>query len=177
VLTGVIGFFVVVTCAETLHVEGVAVGSAADAARALEPLAGRFAGLLFGVGLIGAAFLAAAVLPLSTAYSVCEFTGHEGALDDGFRRAPLFYSTFVLVAGGAAAGVLLPGVPLVPLLVLTQVLNAVLLVPLLVLMYLLSRDDDVMGGHRASRAAGAVYLATIGFITLCVAALLVLGVT
>ncbi|WP_439939207.1 NRAMP family divalent metal transporter [Nocardia sp. N13] len=177
VLTGVIGFFVVVTCAETLHAEGVGIASAADAARALEPLAGRFAGLLFGVGLIGAAFLAAAVLPLSTAYSVCEFTGHEGALDDGFRRAPLFYSTFVLVAGAAAVGVLLPGVPLVPLLVLTQVLNAVLLVPLLVLMYLLSRDDDVMGGHAAPRAAGAVYLATIGFITLCVTALLVLGLT
>ncbi|HEY7719447.1 MAG TPA: divalent metal cation transporter, partial [Pedococcus sp.] len=161
--------------AETLHAEGVGIASAADAARALEPLAGRFAGLLFGVGLIGAAFLAAAVLPLSTAYSVCEFTGHEGALDDGFRRAPLFYSTFVLVAGGAAAGVLLPGVPLVPLLVLSQVLNAVLLLPLLVLMFRLSRDDEVMAGHRRS-GTGAVYLVAIGFIALCVTALLVLGV-
>ena len=176
ILTGVIGFFVVVTSAETLHAEGVHIESAADAARALEPLAGRFAGLLFGVGLIGAAFLAAAVLPLSTAYSVCEFTGHEGALDDGFRRAPLFYSTFVLVAGAAAAGVLLPGVPLVPILVLSQVLNALLLLPLLVLMYRLSRDDEVMGGHRASGAAGAVYVVSSGFVTRGGAALLVLGV-
>ena len=119
--------------------------------------------------------MAAAVLPLSTAYSVCEFTGHEGALDDGFQRAPLFYSTFVLVAGGAAAGVLLPGVPLVPLLVLSQVLNAVLLLPLLVLMFRLSRDDEVMPGHRAG--TGAVYLVAIGFIAVCVGALLVLSVT
>jgi Mn2+/Fe2+ NRAMP family transporter len=175
VLTGVIGFFVVVTCAETLHVEGVGIESASDAARALEPLAGRFAGLLFGVGLVGAAFLAAAVLPLSTAYSVCEFTGREGALDDGFRRAPLFYSTFVLVAGTAAAAVLVPGVPLVPLLVLTQVLNALLLLPLLVLMYRLSRDDEVMGAHVPS-AASVVYLVAIGFIGVCVAALIVLTV-
>ena len=175
VLTGVIGFFVVVTCAETLHAEGVGIDSAADAARALEPLAGRFAGALFGVGLVGAAFLAAAILPLSTAYSVCEFTGHEGALDDGFRRAPLFYGTFLLVAGVASTVVLLPGVPLVALLVLTQVLNAVLLLPLLVLMYRLSRDEEVTAAHPAT-GTRAVYLLTIGFIAACVVALLVLGV-
>ena len=175
VLTGVIGFFVVVTCAETLHAEGVGIDSAADAARALEPLAGRFAGALFGVGLVGAAFLAAAILPLSTAYSVCEFTGHEGALDDGFRRAPLFYGTFLLVAGVASAVVLLPGVPLVALLVLTQVLNAVLLLPLLVLMYRLSRDEEVTAAHPAT-GTRAVYLLTIGFIAACVVALLVLGI-
>jgi Mn2+/Fe2+ NRAMP family transporter len=176
VLTGVIGFFVVVTCAETLHVHGVAVESAADAARALEPLAGRFAGGLFGVGLIGAALLAAAVLPLSTAYSVCEFAGHEGALDDGFRRAPLFYSTFILVTVCAAGLVLLPGVPLVPVLVLTQVLNAVLLLPLLVLITRLSRDPEVMGELVASRTEASVHSVAIGFIALCVAALLVLSV-
>ena len=149
--------------------------SAADAARALEPLAGRFAGVLFGVGLVGAALLAAAVLPLSTACSVCEFTGHEGALDDGFRGAPLFYGTFVLVAGAASAGVLLPGVPLVPLLVLSQVLNAVLLLPLLVLMYLLSRDDEVTGGQPGT-GTGPVHLLAIGFIAVCVVALLVLEI-
>lgn len=176
VLTGVIGFFVVVTCAETLHADGVRIDSAADAAGALEPLAGQFASMLFGVGLIGAALLAAAIVPLSTAYSVCEFTGHEGALDDGFRRAPLFYSTFVFIAGTAAAAVLVPGVPLVPLLVLTQVLNAVLLLPLLLFMHGLSRDVDLMGEHRASRLEAFVYLVAIGFITLCVATLLVLTV-
>lgn len=177
VLTGVIGFFVVVTCAETLHVRGVAVDSAADAARALEPLAGRFAGTVFGIGLIGAAVLAAAILPLSTAYSVCEFSGHEGALDDGFRGAPVFYSTFVLVTAAAAAFVLLPRVPLVPVLVLTQVLNAVLLLPLLVLIHRLSRDPEVMGGRVTSRRGASVQLVAIALISLCVAALLVLTVT
>ena len=176
VLTGVIGFFVVVTCAETLHAGGVRIESAADAATALEPLAGRFAGTVFGVGLIGAALLAAAVLPLSTAYSVAEFTGHEGALDDGFRRAPLFYSTFIGVTAVAAAVVLLPGMPLVPVLVLTQVLNAVLLLPLLVLMHRLSGDAEVMGTAVSSRAGRIARLAVIGFVTACVVALLVLTV-
>jgi Mn2+/Fe2+ NRAMP family transporter len=117
------------------------------------------------------------VLPLSTAYSVCEFTGHEGALDDGFARAPLFYSTFLLVAGGGAAAVLIPGLPLIPVLVLTQVLNAVLVLPLLVLMYGLSRDPELMGEQRVSPAASLLQLLTIGVIAVCVAALLILVVS
>lgn len=175
-LTGIIGFFVVVTCAATLFPTGMTVTSAADAAQALEPLAGRSAGLLFGVGLIGAALLAAAILPLSTAYSVSELMGQEGAVDDGFRRAPLFYSTYVLVTAVSAGMVLLPGISLVPVLVLTQVLNAVLLLPLLVFMYALSRDPELMGDFRVSSRAAASYLVAIGLIGLCVAALLVLGI-
>jgi Mn2+/Fe2+ NRAMP family transporter len=81
VLTGVIGLFVVITCAATLHVRGLHIDSAADAAEALAPLAGSFARSLFAIGIIGAAILASAVLPLSTAYSICEFIGQEGALD------------------------------------------------------------------------------------------------
>lgn len=174
VLTGVIGFFVVVTCAATLHVQDVSIESAADAAAALEPLAGSFATSLFGLGLIGAAVLAAAVLPLSTAYSVCEFTGHEGALDDGFRRAPVFYGTYLGVAAVALVVVLLPGLPLVPLLVLTQVLNAVLLLPLLLFMYGLSRDPELMGGHQVRGGWAALYVATICLVAACIAALFVL---
>jgi Mn2+/Fe2+ NRAMP family transporter len=173
-LTGVIGFFVVVSCAATLHVQDVSIESAADAAAALEPLAGSAATTLFGVGIIGAAVLAAAVLPLSTAYSVCEFTGHEGALDDGFRRAPLFYGTYLGVAGLALVVVLLPGLSLIPVLVLTQVLNAVLLLPLLVFMYALSRDPELMGGHEVTGGWSAVYVATIGLVALCIGALFVL---
>jgi len=175
VLTGVIGFFVVVTCAATLHVRGVSVESAADAASALEPLAGTYARLLFGLGILGAALLAAAILPLSTAYSVCEFTGHEGALDDGFRRAPFFYGTYVIMIGIAATVVLLPGISLVPILVLTQVLNAILLLPLMVLMYRLARDARLMGEHVVHTAASVVYAGTIGLIGSCVGALLVVS--
>lgn len=175
VLTGVIGLFVVLACAATLHPRGVTVHDAADAAQALRPVAGDLAGRLFGVGLIGAALLAASVLPLSTAYSVTEFVGREAALDDRAREAPLFYGTFAFVVVVSAGAILLPGVPLVPVLVLTQVLNAVLLLPLLVLMLRLSRDADLMGGLVAGRGAATAYLLTIVVISGCVVALLVLS--
>jgi Mn2+/Fe2+ NRAMP family transporter len=177
VLTGVIGFFVVLACASTLHVQGVTINSAADAAGALEPLAGGLASILFGIGLIGAALLAAAILPLSTAYSVCEFTGSEAALDDSFGEATLFYATYLVVTGVAASIVLFPGAPLIPILVLSQVLNAILLLPLLVFMYGIARDRDLMGDFTASRPAALLYLATIAFIAACVAGLFVLEVT
>lgn len=173
-LTGIIGFFVVISCAATLHATGTSITSAADAAGALEPLAGRFASGLFAVGIIGAGLLAAAVLPLSTAYSVCEFTGQEGALDDGVRAAPLFYGTYLAVALSAAVLVLIPGVPLIRVLVLTQVLNAVLLLPLLFFMYGLSRDRLQMGDFVANKVSAAVYLLTIVFISICVGGLFVL---
>lgn len=175
-LTGIIGFFVIVTCAATLHARGLRIESAADAAMALEPLAGPHARTLFAVGLIGAAILATAILPLSTAYSLTEFTGHEGALDDGFRRAPVFYATYLGVGALATAIVLLPGISLIPLLVLTQVLNAVLLLPLLVFMYALGRDRELMGEHRVRGRSAGVYVATIVAVAACVTALIILSV-
>ena len=176
VLTGVIGFFVVVACASTLHAQGITIESADDAAGALEPVAGSLASGLFGIGLIGAALLAAAILPLSTAYSVCEFAGSESALDDDFSQARAFYVSYVLVMAVGAAAVLVPGVPLVSILVLTQVLNAVLLLPLLVFMVGISRDRDLMGDHVASRAATATHLSVIVLVAACVVGLLVFGV-
>jgi NRAMP (natural resistance-associated macrophage protein)-like metal ion transporter len=175
-LTGVIGFFVVVACAATLHANGVTIDSADDAAGALEPVAGSFASGLFAIGLIGAALLAAAVLPLSTAYSVCEFSGSESALDDAFSQARTFYFSYIVVMIVGAAAVLLPGIPLVGILVFTQVLNAVLLLPLLVFMVGISRDADLMGDHRATRAATATHVAVIVLVTACVLALLVVSV-
>jgi Mn2+/Fe2+ NRAMP family transporter len=171
-LTGVIGFFVVIACAATLHRDGQSVATAQDAARALAPLAGHLASTLFAVGLIGAALLAAAVLPLSTAYSVCDFTGSEAALDLGFGEARLFYLSNVAVTVVAAGVVLVPGIPLVPLLVSSQTLNAVLLLPLLVLMQRLSRDRSVLGEHVVSRPWAAVQLVTILAVGTCVGLLL-----
>ena len=176
VLTGVIGFFVVIACAATLHVQGIAIESAADAAQALSPLAGGLSSTLFGIGLVGAALLAASVLPLSTAYSVCEFTGSESALDDRFNDARTFYLGFIVVTAVSAAIVMLPGAPLVTLLVMTQVLNAVLLLPLLVFMLIIARDRNLMGPYTAGRGATALYVVTIGAIAVCVAALLLLSV-
>ena len=132
-MTGVIGVFVVVACAATLHANGQTISDASDAARALRPLAGDAASVLFGAGLLGAALLAASILPLSTAYSVAEAFGSESELDDEFGQARLFYGTYAIVVVVAVAVVLVPGISLVPILFGTQVLNAVLLVPLLVL--------------------------------------------
>jgi NRAMP (natural resistance-associated macrophage protein)-like metal ion transporter len=176
VLTGVIGFFVVVACAATLHEQGIRVHDAADAARALEPLAGSLASTLFGVGLVGAALLAASILPLSTAYSVGELMGTESSVDDRYEDARLFYLSFIAVVVVGAGVVLVPGIPLISLLVATQVLNAVLLLPLLGFLYVVSGDADLMGDQVSSPRARAGYLTAIGLIGLCVLALLVLSV-
>ncbi len=152
VMTGVIGAFVVIACAETLHPAGQSVDTAADAARALRPLAGDAAALLFAAGLVGAGLLAAAILPLSTAYSVSEAFGYEAALDDPVREAPVFYGTYAFVLAAGALVVLIPSVPLVPVLFFTQALNAVLLLPLLVFLIALGRTPAVMGEHRTGRA-------------------------
>ena len=174
VLTGVIGFFVVVACAATLHRDGLHITDAADAARALEPLAGKAAGTLFAIGLIGAAFLAASILPLSTAYSVCEYAGVEAAIDDPYTEARTFYMTYGIVTLIGATIVLAPDVPLVTILVGTQVLNAVLLVPLLLAMVGLGRDRDLMGSFATGRAGTLVYGLTTLVVVVCV---ITLGVT
>jgi Mn2+/Fe2+ NRAMP family transporter len=171
VLTGVIGFFVVVACAATLHRDHRSITDAADAAVALEPLAGGAASTLFALGLLGAALLAASVLPLSTAYSVCEYAGIEAAMDDSFADAKPFYLTFGTVTVISAAAVLIPGIPLIDILVATQVLNAVLLAPLLLAMIGIARDRNLMGRWAAGPAATIAYLATTAVVVLCVAAL------
>lgn len=175
VMTGVIGAFVVVACAATLHASGRSIDDARDAAAALEPLAGHLAGALFGAGLLGAALLAASVLPLSTAYSVSEALGRESALDDPFAEARVFYCTYGAIVGVSALIVLVPGAPLVPILFLTQALNAVLLLPLLIFMARLSRDPALMGEHRSSRAGAAAQAVTIAVLAVCVAALAILS--
>jgi Mn2+/Fe2+ NRAMP family transporter len=170
-MTGVIGFFVVVASAATLHVQGRSIDDAADAAEALEPLAGGLATTLFGAGLLGAALLAASILPLSTAYSVSEMLGREAALDDSVREAPLFYGTYAVVMVLGAGLVLVPGAPLVAILFGTQALNAVLLVPLLALVLGISRDRRVMGDHSSGRVGVALQLVVLLLVTGCTVAL------
>ena len=172
-LTGIIGFFVVITCAATLHANGqTSITDASQAAAALKPLAGTLAKELFAVGLIGAALLAASILPLSTAYAVTDLTGRPAALDDKAHEAPLFYVTFGVITILAATMVLIPGAPLIRILVLTQILNAVLLLPLLLYMFGIAKDSRLMGEYRASNLMLTVYAAIISIVFLCVAALL-----
>jgi Mn2+/Fe2+ NRAMP family transporter len=177
VLTGVIGFFVVVACAATLHAGGVEIDDARDAAGALEPLAGSFAATLFGLGLLGAALLAAAIVPLSTAYSISEAFGRRADLDDSFEQARGFYLSFGLVVLIAAIVVLIPGAPLIPILFLTQALNAVLLLVLLPFIRSLGGDRELMGEHALGRAGRWSTGIAFGLIAASVVALAVLAVS
>jgi NRAMP (natural resistance-associated macrophage protein)-like metal ion transporter len=164
VLTGVIGFFVVIACAATLHVEGIDINDAGDAARALEPLAGSAAATLFGLGFLGAALLAAAIVPLSTAYSISESLGRRADLDDNFRQEPTFYLSFAAVTVLAAVLVLIPGAPLIQILFLSQALNAVLLLVLLPFIRRLAGDRELMGDNalgRFDRISTAIALALV----------------
>jgi NRAMP (natural resistance-associated macrophage protein)-like metal ion transporter len=164
VLTGVIGLFVVVACAATLHAQGIEVDDASDAARALEPLAGSAASTLFGLGFLGAALLAAAIVPLSTAYSISEALGRRTGLDQSFSEEPTFYLAFGAVTAVAAAIVLIPGAPLIELLFLTQALNAVLLLVLLPFIRSLAKDRELMGENalgRFDRVTTALALAVV----------------
>jgi Mn2+/Fe2+ NRAMP family transporter len=176
VLTGVIGLFVVVACAATLHASGRHIHDARDAAVALRPLAGSAAQTLLGLGLVGAALLAAAVVPLSTAYSVAETYERRADLNDRFRDAPLFYSAYGVAVAIATVLVLIPGAPLVPILFLTQALNAVLLLAILPFLRALARDPAVMGKWRLGRADSLATAAVIALVAVSVLALGVLSV-
>lgn len=140
-------FFIVVSTAATLHKAGIQVSSAEDAAHALRPLAGRYAQTLFGLGLFGASMLAAGVLPLATAYSISEALGFEKGLSRSFREAPIFLGTFTfLVAVGALIAVI-PNLPLIRVLLVTQVINGLLLPVVLFAVLRLVNDRELMGEH------------------------------
>jgi len=174
-LTGVIGAFVVIACAATLNVSGTSINDAQDAAAALEPLAGSAAAALFGVGLLGSGLLAASVLPLSTAYSVTDAAGAEAQLDDRFGEARLFYGAFGTIVVVAVVVVCIPGAPLIPILFLSQALNAVLLLPLIVFMRALGRDRRLMGAHVLGRTGSIATAATIVLIAVSILTTLALS--
>ncbi|MDX6669015.1 MAG: hypothetical protein QOK04_2395, partial [Solirubrobacteraceae bacterium] len=176
VLTGVIGLFVVVACAATLHPRGIRINDARDAAEALKPLAGHLASSLFGFGFVGAALLAAAIVPLSTAYSVCESVGRKADIKDSFGEAHSFYGTFGAMVLVAAVLVLIPGAPLVPILYLSQALNAVLLLALLPFIRSLARDPAVMGDHATGRAGSLMSGAALALVAVSITALAILSI-
>lgn len=168
-------FFIVVSTAATLHKAGIQITSAADAARALRPLAGEYAEKLFGIGLFGASMLAAGVLPLATAYSISEALGFEKGVSRSFREAPIFLGIFTfLVATGAAIAVI-PNLPLIRVLLVTQVINGLLLPFVLFAVLRLVNDRDLMG----TRVNGPIYniAAWLTAITVTALSLLYLSVT
>jgi NRAMP (natural resistance-associated macrophage protein)-like metal ion transporter len=168
-------FFIIVSTAATLHRHGLRIETAADAARALRPLAGVYAEKLFGVGLFGASMLAAGVLPLATAYSITEALGFEKGVSRSFREAPIFLGVFTfLIAVGAAIAVI-PELPIIRVLLVAQVINGLLLPVILFAIMRLANDRELMGSH----VNGAFYnfgaWATTVIITLL--SLLFIGVT
>lgn len=175
VLTGVIGFFVVIACAATLHQQGISINDARDAAQALQPLAGHTAATLFGLGFLGAALLAAAIVPLSTAYSISETTGRKADIDDSFGEARVFYISFGVIVAVAVAVVLVPGAPLVPILFLSQALNAVLLLVLLPFIRALGKNRQLMGDLALGRTGRIITAVT--FIGIALSVLVLFGLT
>ncbi|RPI30730.1 MAG: divalent metal cation transporter [Actinomycetota bacterium] len=152
----VIDFFIVLACAATLYDKGIVIESAEEAAMALEPLLGEVARYLFGLGLLAVSILAAGVLPLATAYVVCEAFGFESGLDSGFREAPVFNGiiTFLIFVPALIASI--PGLPLIRVIVSAQVLNGVLLPVILLFTLKLINDRGVMGDHANGRVSNAI---------------------
>ncbi len=162
IVTDVVAFFIIVACAATLAREGLHdIGSAADAARALAPLAGRHASWLFAVGLANASLFAASILPLATAYSVCEGLGLEAGVDRSFRDAPEFYWLYTALIVGGAGMILMPGLPLLQIILVSQIMNGVLLPFVLVFMLLLVNRAGIMGEFVNGRAYNLIAWATV----------------
>jgi len=148
VVAVLVAFFIVVACAATLHKSGVTeIVSGADAAEALAPLAGAAAKYLFAFGLAVASLFAACILPLSTAYSVCEGLGLEAGVNRRFKEAPEFYWLYTAIIVLSAGMILMPGVPLLKIILTSQILNGLLLPVILVFMALLIRRRELMGEY------------------------------
>lgn len=141
----IISAFIVICTAATLYVHGISVENAEQAAMALAPLAGDAARVLFSAGLLGASLLAVSVLPLSTTYAFCEAFGFERGLNRSFKEAPVFYSIYTGIVVLSVLIILIPGVPLFPIMWISQTLNAILLPVLLVLVLKLSNNENLMG--------------------------------
>ena len=162
-----IAFFIVVSTAATLHARGIQVESAADAARALAPVAGAYAQALFATGLLGAAMLAVGVLPLATAYSVSEAFGFEKGVSRSFREAPIFIGIFTFLIAVGAFVAMLPNLPAIRVLLVTQFMNGLLLPFILVAVLRLAGSRELMGAY----ANGRVYNAAAWLTVLTVSAL------
>jgi NRAMP (natural resistance-associated macrophage protein)-like metal ion transporter len=169
-----VAWFIVVACAATLHSIGkYDIETGADAAQALRPLAGEYAYLLFAAGLFNASLFAASILPISTAYAVCEGLGLESGLDKRFDEAPAFYWLYTALIVFGAGVVLVPRFPLFRVMVLSQVVNGILLPFVMVVMLLLINDRELMGEHVNSRWYNAVSWFTAGAMIVLSIALLV----
>ncbi len=172
VVTDVVAFFIVLACGATIFKAGGHIDSAADAAVALRPLAGRWASALFAFGLFNASLFAASILPLSTSYYVCEAFGWESGIDKRRHDAPQFYVLYEAMIVLGAGLVLIPGVPLLKIMLLSQTANGVLLPFILIFMLLLAQDERLMGRYRNGRWLSALSWATAAVLIVLTALML-----
>jgi NRAMP (natural resistance-associated macrophage protein)-like metal ion transporter len=179
VFTDIVAWFIIVACAATLYIHGFRdIKYAADAAQALKPLAGDYAYILFAVGLFNASLFAASILPLSTAYTVCEGLGFESGVDLKFGEAPFFYwlYTLLIIAGGALV-LVIPAEQLVKIVLWSQVLNGVVLPFVLIFMLLLINKKELMGEYTNSHLFNAVAWSTTIIVIVLSVALMVSSIT
>jgi len=172
VLSDLVALFIIVSTAATLFSSGILVNTAEDAARALEPLAGPYARILFGLGLFGASMLAACVLPLSTAYAVCGAFGWERGVSRSWSEAPIFNGLYTALIAIAAAFVLIPGLPLIQVIVATQFLNGLLLPIVLIFVLRLVNDRELMGQYTNNRIFNILSYGTTAILIVLTVALL-----
>jgi NRAMP (natural resistance-associated macrophage protein)-like metal ion transporter len=168
----IVVFFIIIACAATLHVNHVQIQTAEDAAIALAPLAGKYGSILFALGLANASLFAASILPLSTAYSVCEGMGWEAGIDKNFHEAPQFIGLYtgLIIIGGVL--VLIPKAPLINIMLVSQVINGILLPFILIFILLLVNKKELMGSHvNPPWYNKIVWMAVVGLIVLSVALL------
>jgi Mn2+/Fe2+ NRAMP family transporter len=162
VVVTIVASFIILTCAATLFKAGVRVETAADAAQALRPLAGKYCAALFAFGLLNASLFAASILPLSTAFVVCEAMGWEIGVNRKFSEAPQFYGLYTMLIIFGSGIVLLPRIPLFPVMYISQVINGLVLPIILVFMILLINNKKLMGRHTNGRIYNVISWATIG---------------
>ena len=166
IFTDIVAWFIIVACAATLYVHGYHnIADAKDAAQALRPLAGDYAYILFAMGLFNASLFAASILPLSTAYTVCEGLGFESGVGKKFSEAPVFYWLYTVLIAAGAGVILFPDLPLVKISILSQVVNGIAIPPVLIFMLLLVNKKELMGDFVNSRVYNVIAWGTTVIMT------------
>jgi NRAMP (natural resistance-associated macrophage protein)-like metal ion transporter len=161
IMTDVIAFFIIVACAATMFAGGIRITDAKDAAVALAPLAGKYASVLFAIGLANASLFAASILPLATAYYVCEGMGWESGIDKNFKTAPQFMWLYTGIIAVGALIILIPNAPLIPIMLVSQVVNGVMLPFVLIFMLLLINNRELMGEYINSKIFDVIAWSTV----------------
>lgn len=176
VVASAVAFFIIVACGATLNTHGVRIETAEQAAMAIEPFAGQYATLLFALGLLNASLFSAAIVPLSTAYAVCEGLGWDTGIDRTFHEAPGFFSIYLSMVGAGALLILWPRAPLITIMYLSQTLNGILLPAVLVFMLLLVNDRTIMGARVNSPAHNLIAWGTAFLMVMLTLLLLVTSI-